>query len=385
MSHHRQHYSLKKILGLLVLLSLCFNRHSLKVSNNHQIEYNNNEISSAGSNNNATIQQQQQYYVPTLNELNSSISWQEFCTTVQKPNKEFSTFADKHAIKQFIANVTPNLTFSKEYGYVNTPNEITSEFLKNQLPSSVDDKYLMKATHMSGGIVLIETNRNKVQCLKTACDKKDLKRKKNETIVNYLRRRCRYYLNIDYATKKGEMSYANIPRRCIFEEVLDMGTNFQDYKILMFHGKPYIITIMQNRFDQHLSDGNDDDVIQNARKTPYTWKEFPFEDKFDGKRGGNDLVPIRPIFMDDMLQHSKILYDKVKESVPSMVHMRVDFFVYNNGAKYAFAEITFSHSSCKSIFVNNIANQFYGYLATHPNVNIHPDFIIDLRNMTTYG
>ena len=400
MSSRRNRY-LKKILGLLILLSLSFNflRSSTNVNKNHNDDerslvtwknkdhrighyQNTSEILQVAdpnkNSNNATIQEQQ-YYVPTLEELNSSISWEEFCKAVQKPNKEFSPFADKHAIKQWIPNVTPNLTFSKEYAFVDSPDDITEEFLGEKLPVGVIDKYLMKATHMSGGILLIDNQSNKVTCLKTACDRKDAKRKRNETTANYLKRRCQYYLNIDYATKKGEMSYANIPRRCLFEEVLDMGTNFQDYKLFMFHGQPYMVTIIQNRFDDNNSEGE----VQNARKTPYTWKELPYEDaNFDGKRGGNNLVPTRPLFMDNMIEQSKILYAKVQDTVPSTVHMRVDFFVYHNASNYAFAEITFAHSSCKRIFVEDVANQFYGYVATHPKVNVHPDLILDLQNMT---
>ena len=312
--------------------------------------------------NNAKRTLNQQYYVPTLDDLNSAITWQDFCISVQKPNKDFSPFADKHNMKEFVANVAPNLTFSNEYAYVNSPKDITQLFL-DELP----DKYLMKATHMSGGILLVE-NRNTVQCLKT-CGGKHGPQRKDETTADYLQRRCEFYLQDDYATRKQEMSYANIPRRCIFEEVLDLGTDFQDFKIFMFHGKPYIVTIVGNRFDG----------VQNSWKTPYTWEEFPWKDIFYGQLGGEHLVPNRPSFMDDMLRDSQSLYDKVKQNVPAMVHMRVDFFVYKG--TYAFAEITFSHNNCKTIFEDDIPNRLYGYIATHPDVNIQPDTILDLQSM----
>ena len=322
---------------------------------------------SAFSNTSSTLlaaSDNQHYYVPTKEELGKSISWHVWCQKYQKKITEFAPFVDKHAVKQFVANVAPNLTIAKEYAYVNNSQDITHRLLYTKLPV----RYMMKANHMSGGIVLV-TNRYRTKCLKSPCTK----RHPTENTADYLAKMCQQFLNINYARRTGEIAYQHIPKKCIFEQVLDFEA-VQDYKVFMFHGRPMFVGIYKDRFQ----DGN---KTGRSKRTPYSWLELPFHEH------GTHFAPIPPEEMeksrpsqhmlDDMLEQSSRLYKGIKSRYNKLRHVRIDYFVY--GDQFAFAELTFQHAACSRLFKNPIANRFYGYVASHHDVVVDPDAILELN------
>ena len=305
----------------------------------------------------------QHYYVPTKEELTKSIPWQIWCNKYQKTIKEFAPFVDKHAVKQFVAKVAPNLTFAKEYAYINNSQDITHRLLDTKLP----DRYMMKANHMSGGLVLV-TNRNHTRCLKRPCSEQQ----PGQNTADYLAQMCQKFLNFNYGKRSGEIAYLYIPRKCIFEQVLDFDA-VQDYKIFMFHGRPMIVGIYKDRFQ-------DSSKIGRSRRTPYSWVELPFKEGERYTRIPPEVMEkLRPSqhTLDAMLELSSRLYEGIKSSYNELRHVRIDFFVY--GDQFAFAELTFEHSACSRLFQDAIANKFYGYVATHPDVVVDPDAILELN------
>ena len=69
--------------------------------------------------------------------------------------------------------------------------------------------FVMKANHMSGGVVLVREGQGK--CLKKCTG---TRYSSGEPTSRYLRRACAKMLSITYGVSKGEMFYASIPKKC---------------------------------------------------------------------------------------------------------------------------------------------------------------------------
>ena len=57
----------------------------------------------------------------------------------------------------------------------------------------------------------------------------------------------------------------------VFEELLDLGTAFQDYNFFLYHGRPMKVLIYNDRFGEK----------SISWRTPYTWQQLPY--KFYGR------------------------------------------------------------------------------------------------------
>jgi hypothetical protein len=285
-------------------------------------------------------------------QVSSSIGWSKWCENNMKPGYDLAPLADKHGVKKWIQTVVPDLKIAREYAYVDHAQNITTELLE-----SLPESYMMKATHMSGGILMV--NGDKVKCLRTPCSLQRVK--ENESNLAYMQRMCGLFLKNSYGEQKREMWYSRVERRCIFEELLPLalGRGFQDFKIHMYHNRPMFIQINTDRFSS---------PTRNSL-TP-DWQELPWK----ADLGGAD-VGERPAFLDNMLSDATTMFKAANEMV-KVDHIRVDFFAFNN--TYYFSEMTFAHGSCGLYFKEPMANKFYGFVASHPDLLIPPNAILDL-------
>ena len=289
------------------------------------------------------------------------IGWHPWCGKHMKPRKDLSKFVDKHNIKQILAKDFPGMPFAKEYWAVRNASHIAQASVR-ALPTT----FIMKANHMSGGVVLVRDGQGK--CLKKCAG---TRYSSSEPTWQYLRRACAKMLRKTYGVDKGEMFYANIPKKCIFEEYLTL-EDMYDYKIWVFHGRVMFVHIDSGRFTEHL---------RNFR-TPVSWREIPMRDGGTYAFKKNDeLQDVPPPFLPEMLASAQAL----AKGIP---WVRVDFLVYRDRhgtQRYMFGEMTFAHDSCKkkprksqSNFVPEVAEHFYGYVAAHPKHAVDPDLILDV-------
>jgi hypothetical protein len=285
-------------------------------------------------------------------QVSSSVEWNKWCEKNIKPGYDLAPLADKHGVKKWIQTVAPYLKIAREYAYVDHAENITTELLE-----SLPESYMMKATHMSGGIVMV--NGDKVTCLRTPCRKQLVQ--ENESNLAYMQRMCGLFLKNGYGERKREMWYSQIKRRCIFEEMLPLalGQGFQDFKIHMYHNRPMFIQINSDRFKS---------PTRNSL-TP-DWQELPW--KADFRRAN---VGERPAFLDNMLSDATTLF-KAANEMAKVDHVRVDFFAFNNA--YYFSEMSMAHGSCGLYFKEPMANKFYGFVASHPEILIPPNAILDI-------
>ena len=285
----------------------------------------------------------------------NSIGWHEWCEKTFKPlvssGKLYHLWSDKHSVKKMLSNTVPNLRVAREYDAVDKAEDITSELL-----TSLPENYFMKATHTSGGLVMVKGE--KIKCFKSPCKKQE----NGETNVEYLKRLCVLFLSTNYGMDKGELWYGKIAKKCIFEEAFPEAAkaSFKDFKVWVMNDKPTLVEIDASR---HVGTHTRDFVTPSYNriniKEPDNYYHPPHE------------LEEKPVFWDEMLHYASTISKEIK--LPSM---RIDFFGFQE--TYAFSEVTFTHDSCKrgvKGFIPDVAEKFYGYIVTHPDEKIDPEDI----------
>ena len=150
---------------------------------------------------------------------------------------------------------------------------------------------------------------------------------KSKINVNKIRKQLNEWLNEDFAFKYGfELHYSDIPRKIIAEEYISNGKDLYDYKIWCFDGKAMYIQFLSER-------------KQNLKMAFYdtNWikQDFVYSYEYDKK------VIKKP----ESLKKLLLLAEKLSEG---FLHVRVDFYILNNG-DIKFGEMTFTSLSgtCK--------------------------------------
>jgi hypothetical protein len=114
-----------------------------------------------------------------------------------------------------------------------------------------------------------------------------------------------------------EAPYRGLPRRAVVEEMIGDGVSApSDYKFFMFHGRPAMVVVDQDRFTRHTS----------TMLTP-DWREFDISGRFEFA----DALPERPPNYDRMLEVAQKLST-------DFAFVRVD--LYNVDGRIYFGELT---------------------------------------------
>jgi len=331
-------------------------------------------------------------YKPTWDEINASPTFSEFCSRTNKPNVHLAPLVDKHNVKSIILQNDADRRYivAKEYAMIDESNvttAFTQQFVDGIQTTFQTRTFLMKATHTSGCITKVvlgnDDKDTQFTCFKQPCLQEDTQQQ--TTTHQKLQQLCQLYLQQEYSDKYHEEFYRNIPKRCILEEyLLDNIPNnqkFQDYKVHTFHGRPMIVQVMSDRY--HSANQNGGGGTRNTR-TP-DWHEIPLAINRNKHDTDPNLGSRPDDVLDIVLNATKRLYDigneylRRQQNNHTFSYVRMDFFVYD-GSKVAFAEMTFTHKSCGTLFDNhdhNWANQFYGYVGEHPEYDIAPNLILD--------
>lgn len=176
-------------------------------------------------------------------------------------NPIYTCIADKYAVREFVEERIGKEYLVKLYGVYDKIEEIPY--------SKLPEQFVIKATHDSGGCILVD-NKNKLNIKKT-------------------NKRLKRILHRNFYWKGREWCYKNIPPRIICEELLEdeIGNGLIDYKIYCFHGIPRMIGIATNRkadlrFDYFDTDFNHLNFVQSApnSETPLVKPEH-FEEMLD--------------------------------------------------------------------------------------------------------
>ena len=227
------------------------------------------------------------------------------------------TFTEKLQMLKLYVNITPKCTLmADKYGvreYIK--NRIGEEYLITSLGvwdkfddidfDKLPEKFVLKTTHDSGGVVL---------CLD----------KKNFNKIS-AKRKLENHLQYNYYWRGREMPYRDIKPRIVAEEYMvdESGKELKDYKFFCFDGKPEILFLASDRFN-------------NEGKLPkFTYYDMELN-LLSVKSYGHERNFTPPIIPN--WEEMKRLAAELSAGWP---HLRVDF--YNVNGKIYFGELTFHH------------------------------------------
>ena len=136
-----------------------------------------------------------------------------------------ATIADKLAVRDYVAGRVGPEILPELYHVTTNPRELPF--------AGLPDRYVVKATHGSGWVVLVQDNKTQDQAgLVATCEK---------------------WLGHNYHDLTCEWSYKDIPRRIMVEEFLDNGDGqpASDLKLFTFNGRVEYIQVDVARFIDH--------------------------------------------------------------------------------------------------------------------------------------
>lgn len=231
---------------------------------------------------------------------------------VNDHNSEYSKMVDKYEAKKYVASIIGDEYIIPTLYTWNSVDDIDWDLLPN--------RFVLKCTHDSGGIVVC---RDKGNFDKTAAIAKLKKSFKAE-----------FY----YSTR--EWPYKNVKPRIIAEKYMeDSSGGLIDYKYLCFNGEPKAIFIASDRLDSTID------------------TKFDFFDMNFNHLDFRGLYPnaTKPVLKPKGFEHMRELAHKLSKDIP---HVRVDF--YDIDGKVYFGELTFYPGGGMSPFEPQKWNYLFG-------------------------
>jgi hypothetical protein len=159
-----------------------------------------------------------------------------------------TTFADKVAVRDYVARLVGREVLPELYAAVADPAELQAA----QLP----DHFVVKPSHASGMIGIVAD--------KTVLEGLGIDGPARYTTNHFVAAReeldwerlvatCRHWLAVRYADIELEWAYRSIPPRIVAEELLlDEQRHIPaDYKFYVFHGQARFLEIHQDRFTEY--------------------------------------------------------------------------------------------------------------------------------------
>lgn len=232
--------------------------------------------------------------------FNEKLQWLKLYN--RKP--EYTTMVDKHAVKEYVANIIGKEHIIPTLGVWNSIDEIDWDTLPNQ--------FVIKTTHGGGGggVVICKD--------KTNFDKKKAKKTIQKS------------LDGDIYWNYREWPYKDVPKRIIAEQFMsNNGKDLEDYKIHCFNGEPKFILVCSNRY------GN------GAMIDDFYTPEWELMDVRRPGHPKSEKASKAPEQLNQMLELSRTL----SKDIP---FLRTDFYIINN--KIYFGELTFFPASGMSKF-----------------------------------
>jgi len=238
----------------------------------------------------------------------------------------YTTMVDKCGLKEYAAKVIGKEHIIETYGVWDSFDEIDFDSLPN--------KFVLKTTHDSGGVVLC---RDKSTMFFASKVKEDIG-------IEGVRNILEGSLKNNYFYSSREWPYKNVKPRIIAERFLeeDSGVEAIDYKVMCFNGEPKLVQLHLGRFTKHTQDFYDTN-----------WNKLDMEYDMDM----SDVVLDRPEWLDELLELSR----KMAEGLP---HIRCDW--YRIGGVFYIGEMTFFDDSGYGEFKPEKWNDILGNWITLP-------------------
>lgn len=210
---------------------------------------------------------------------------------------EYTTMVDKYAVKQYVSERIGEEYVIPMLGVWDRVEDIDFD--------SLPDKFVLKPTHDSGGLVIC-TDKSKLD-------------------IEATKAKLEHFLGRRYYEHNREWPYKNVKPRIIAEEYMEDSTykELRDYKFFTFGGVPKVLYIAQGR-------GRGEPTVADFFDMDYN--HLPFTIDHDTAK----IPPEKPQNFELM----KKLAATLSEGTPQL---RVDF--YEVDGKVYFGEMTFFHCS----------------------------------------
>jgi TupA-like ATPgrasp len=160
---------------------------------------------------------------------------------------ELITFADRVAARDFVSRRVGEGVLTDLYGVIATADALDDIVLPRD--------YVMKATHGSGGILIVSGSVGEsVDLPAPGAGWTRSIVSPDAATPSEIRRLCGEWLSLRYTSALSEWAYTRVPPRVMFEELLldESGNPPSDYKFFVFDGVPRLVQVDVNRFSGHL-------------------------------------------------------------------------------------------------------------------------------------
>ena len=233
---------------------------------------------------------------------------------------EYTIMVDKYEAKNYVAQRIGEQYVIPSLGVWENVDEINFSVLP--------DRFVMKTTHDSGGLIICK-------------DKKNLD-------INKTKKKLDYYLKRSYYDCNREWPYKNVKPRIIAEKYMEdcKYKELRDYKFFTFGGVPKVLYIAQGR-------GTNDDTVADFFDMKFNHLPFTIDHEMA------EIPPEKPKCFDEMKRLAAIL----SEGTPQL---RVDF--YEVDGKVYFGEMTFFHCSGMEEFHPIEWNKIFGEWVVLPPI-----------------
>lgn len=249
--------------------------------------------------------------------LNEKLQWLK----LHDRNPAYHQMADKAEVKSYVAEKIGDEYIIPTLGVYDCFDAIDFSVLP--------DKFVLKCTHDSGGIVICR-------------DKSLFEKKRAEKLMNR-------FLKRDYYSYWREWPYKDLPHRIIAEKYIETDEgDLIDYKIHCFNGEPRIILVCQDRFTKS---GLKEDFFNEH------WEHL------DVRRPGhpNSMKEIeRPAQLERMLGLARAL----SKDIP---FARIDLYLVKD--RILFSEITFFPAGGLIPFIPDEWDMIFGDMLDISKVN----------------
>jgi hypothetical protein len=158
-----------------------------------------------------------------------------------------TTFADKVAVRDYVAGVVGPDVLTRLYAVVSDPGSLD--------PAQLPDKFVVKPNHASAMIWIVDGSPCPAHASGEPADLelRSVITARDGLDWDLLVRTCRTWLATTYADVDLEWPYRNVPRRILVEELLvgPDGRTPPDYKFFVFHGRVHLVQVDTDRFTAH--------------------------------------------------------------------------------------------------------------------------------------
>lgn len=258
-------------------------------------------------------------------------------------------FSDKWMVREYVEKTVGSNYLPKTFFY--------SSEVMHELPSFLPIEFVMKASHCSGGSVLVWKGADKENKLpKTLSRRHSLSRYRINPLSiverNFLSL-ANSWLKIDYSWHSSmifpEWAYEGIPKGILFEELLlDDGNIPSDFKFFVFNGFVQFI-----RVDSPNSLGK-----KNMNHFDREWRELNFEFRGAGKKEFYDKSA-KQIRKPNNLEKAILIAEELAKPVD---FLRVDLYLV--GEEIYFGELTSYPSAGRGSFYPEGLNRDIGNMLT---------------------